>query len=128
MKKRRMQIFFSMMIMAVLSLSLFSFSASAAQDTLAQDDGTPQIVQTAKSTSSKKSSSGITGKTIAIAIGVSVVGTGITVFLIWHSYKTNGQSEPYTYKKNAPLQLTSSEDIHVDTIVNRRKIERNNNR
>ena len=61
----------------------------------AQDDGTPQIVQTAKSTSSKKSSSGITGKTIAIAIGVSVVGTGITVFLIWHSYKTNGQSEPY---------------------------------
>lgn len=127
MKKRRMQLFFSMMIMAVLSLSLFSFSASAAQDTLAQNDDAPQIVQTAKSTSTK-SSSGITGKTIAIAIGVSVVGTGITVFLIWNSYKTNGQSEPYTYKKNAPLELSSAEDIHVDTIVNRRKIERDNNK
>ena len=94
MKSKNMRIIFSMLIMAVLALSLFSLSASAAQ-TDAQTDSTS-------------------------------AQTGITVFLIWHGYKTNGQSEPYTYKKNAPLTITNSEDVHVDTIVNRRKIERNN--
>ncbi len=124
--KKNIRVIFSLMIMAVVSLSLFSLSASAASATDMESNSSAQVQQIAKS-SSKSKSVDINGKTIAIAVGASIVITGITVFLIWHSYKTNGQSEPYTYKKNAPLELTHSEDVHVDTIVNRRKIERNNN-
>ena len=129
MKSKNMRIIFSMLIMAVLALSLFSLSASAAQTDAQTDSTSAQTVQTdEQELTLLKGDFQITGKTIAIAVGVSILATGITVFLIWHGYKTNGQSEHYTYKKNAPLTITNSEDVHVDTIVNRRKIERNNNR
>ncbi len=124
MKAKKIYFALCLMLMALVSLSLFSISAAAADDTAAQPSAGQE--QTFQSDDLLLKGSGITGKTIAIAVGVSVVGTAITVFLIWHSYKTNGQSEPYTYKKNAPLELTHSEDVHVDTIVNRRKIERDN--
>lgn len=128
MKSKKIRLFFSMLVMAVLAFSLFSLSAYAADADVQSDNVSAQNVQSdTQELTLLKGDFEITGKTVAIAVGVSILATGITVFLIWHGYKTNGQSEPYTYKKNAPLQLTQSEDVHVDTIVNRRKIERNRN-
>ncbi len=125
MKKSKIYLALCLMIFAVLSFSVFSFTAAAAQ----QDaDNETAAVQTAENEEGYALLKGEIGaKQILIAVGVSVLATGITVFLIFHSYKTNGQSEPYTYKKNAPLELSDAEDIHVDTIVNRRKIERDRN-
>ncbi len=116
-----------LLIMAVLSLSLLSVTVYAAGNQTQNDENS--AVQSSELTENEYAllKGDITAKTILIAAGVSIAATGITVFLIWHGYKTNGQSEPYTYKKNAPLELTKSEDVHVDTIVNRRKIERNDN-
>ena len=125
MKKSKIYLALCLMIFAVLSFFFFFFTAAAAQQDA--DDETA-AVQTAENEEGYALLKGEIGaKQILIAVGVSVLATGITVFLIFHSYKTNGQSEPYTYKKNAPLELSDAEDIHVDTIVNRRKIERDRN-
>lgn len=128
MKKKRAYLGICLLIFAILSLSVFAFSANAAADE--RDNGTAAVRTTEESDNYAllKSDFQITGKTIAIAIGVSILATGITVFLIFNSYKTNGQSEPYTYKKKAPLELSDAEDIHVDTIVTRTKIERDNDK
>ena len=124
-KRRKAYLLFTLMIMAVLSLSVFSFCAYAAEDQ--QQDNTSAAVQSVDAEENLSLLKfEISGKQILIAVGVSILATGLTVFFIWNSYKTNGQSEPYTYKKKAPLQLSDAEDLHVDTIVNRRKIERNN--
>lgn len=61
---------------------------------------------------------------ILTAAGVSIVVTAFAVFSIWNSYKTNGQSEPYPYDDKAPLQITDSDDILVDTHVERKLIKR----
>lgn len=124
MKLKKTLIRICLLVTVVLSLSLLSLTAYAAaeQQTENTDNSSAETVITDNDYALLRSE--ITGKKILIAVGVSVGGTGIVVFLIWHSYKTNGQSEPYTYKKNAPLELTEAEDVHVDTIVNRRKIER----
>ena len=118
-------------VMALVALSVFSLSAYAAVED-AQAEPEAASVETVSSSSSSSSSSSTketknVGKTIAISLGISLVATGVTVFFIAHSYKTNGQSEPYTYKKQAPLTLSQSQDIHIDTRITRRKIERNDN-
>ena len=66
-------------------------------------------------------------KTVLISMGISAAITLIVVFAIYYGYKSNGKTEPYPYNKKAPLDLSVSEDIHVDTDVTRRKIEKNNN-
>ena len=92
-KRRKAYLLFTLMIMAVLSLSVFSFTAFAASDqpqenTAAVAEGT----DAGESYSLLKFEIG--SKQILIAVGVSIIATGLTVFFIWHSYKTNGQSEP----------------------------------
>lgn len=61
-------------------------------------------------------------KIILISVGVSAVITLIWVLSIYHSYKTNGRTEPYPYNQKAPLELKLSEDILIDTNVERKKI------
>lgn len=65
------------------------------------------------------------GKVIIVAIAVSALVTGITVFIICHSYKTNGMTEPYPYNQKAPLQLTEADDMLVDTKVTKVRINKN---
>ncbi len=63
-------------------------------------------------------------KIIGISFLISTVGTIAAVVMIYRGYKFNGRTEPYPYNNKAPLELTDSEDILVDTDVRRERIER----
>ncbi len=65
-------------------------------------------------------------KIILVALGVSIVVTGVTVYMIYRSYKYNGMTEPYEYKDKAPLELTEKEDQLVDVHVTKRHINKEN--
>ena len=128
MKKSKMIPKFAAVIMAALCLMLCSFAVSAAAD--AEPAGETAAVSegadyTALSPSKKSSKNPV--KIVVISLAISVLATGITVFLIYNSYKNNGKTEPYPYNQKAPLDLKLVEDIHVDTQIRRTRIERNNN-
>ncbi len=72
------------------------------------------------------SSGGIKRNLVEIILLSAVVSIVVTV-VIYFKYKFNGKTEPYPYNKKAPLNLSVSEDIHIDTKVERKKIEKNNN-
>jgi len=92
------------------------------------EDDLPQVMTAdTKNNSPKKQKSVSWGKIIAVSIIVSAIATLITVFMIFNGYKHNGKSEPYPYDKKAPLELTDSEDILVDTDIRRERRERNDN-
>lgn len=61
-------------------------------------------------------------KIILIALGISLVITGIIIYAIYRSYKYNGMTEPYEYKNKAPLELTEREDQLIDVRVTSRHI------
>lgn len=64
------------------------------------------------------------GQIIVVAVVAGAVVTGIAVFLIYRSYKTNGMTEPYPYNQKAPLQLTEANDVLVDTRVTKVRINK----
>ena len=66
-------------------------------------------------------------KIIIVALVVSLLATGIIIFVIYRGYKYNGMTEPYEYKNKAPLELSDREDVLIDVHVTTRHIERNNN-
>ena len=66
-------------------------------------------------------------KIILIALAVSLVITGITVYMIFRRYKYNGQTEPYEFKEKAPLELKEKEDVLIDVQVTSVHINRDNN-
>lgn len=114
------------LIMAVLSISLFSFGVYAYGENIDEPEETTAACEDYQTLSTSDSDIPNLGKIILVSFAIGVVVSGVTVFIIFRSYKTNGQTEPYTYKKKAPLTLTKSEDIHVDTKIVRKKIERDN--
>lgn len=59
-----------------------------------------------------------------MAFLISTIGTIVTVAMIYRGYKYNGRTEPYPYSRKAPLELTDSEDILIDTQIRRERIER----
>ncbi len=59
-----------------------------------------------------------------ISLLISIVVTGAVVVMIYHGYKHNGKTEPYPYDSKAPLELTDTEDILVDTDIQRERIQR----
>lgn len=66
-------------------------------------------------------------KIILVALVISGLATGITVFIIYRGYKYNGMTEPYEFKNKAPLSLTEKEDMLIDVHVTSRHINRDNN-
>ena len=56
---------------------------------------------------------------------ISTIGTIVIVIWIYSGYKFNGQTEPYSYSRKAPLELTGSEDVLIDRQIRRERIERN---
>ncbi len=64
---------------------------------------------------------------ILVALGISVVVTGITVYVIYRGYKYNGMTEPYEFKNKAPLDLREKEDQLIDVHVTSVHINRDNN-
>lgn len=107
--------------------------ASSANDTgatsvISSSSGTAQAASTKASTDNIKKKKTVSWpKVIIIAVVISVIITGASVFGIYHSYKHNGMTEPYEYTKKAPLELAVKEDDLVDVKVTKRQIERNNN-
>lgn len=104
-------------MMAAAAMFMLSLTAFAADN---DDDYSAAAEYQTLSSSSERSP----GKIIGVTLGVSVGGTFLVVFKIYRGYKFNGKTEPYLYNKKAPLDLVESEDIHVDTKVDRRKINR----
>ena len=84
------------------------------------------IVPTAKSSSSSGEKSTDWLKIIIVALVISILGTGLTVYFIYRGYKYNGMTEPYEYKDKAPLELSDREDVLIDVHVTTRHIERKN--
>ena len=121
MKKKQFLIktIFVLCIFAVISV--FPAAVNAA------GDQTAAVTESSSAQAKNEKNSSDLLKTILIALGISVAATGITVFLIAHGYKTNGKTEPYPYNKKAPLDLSVNEDIHVDTRLEKRKKEKNDN-
>lgn len=124
-----------LVVFAVFSIMIFSTAVCAApenpdeptvtiENAAINDDDNAAIVNVSKSSEKDKPNM---GKVIGIAAGISIVVTGIVVFCIYNSYKTNGMTEPYQYNHKAPLQLTNSRDLLVDTRITKRKIEKNDN-
>ncbi len=84
------------------------------------------IITTANSGSSEKEEKNWV-KIIIVALVVSLLATGIIIFVIYRGYKYNGMTEPYEYKNKAPLELSDREDVLIDVHVTTRHIEKNNN-
>lgn len=124
-----------LVICALISVMIFSTAVFAVPETYGETTAAVEyaavnednaVVENMSKDSDKKDKPNM-GKVIGIAAGISVVVTGIVVFCIYSSYKTNGMTEPYQYNNKAPLKLTNSRDILVDTKITKRKIEKNNN-
>lgn len=111
-------------VLTLVILTMAGASLTAYADDTPSESSAVTSSQTAEKKPKKERN---LGKGIAIGLGVGVVGTGISVFLVWRSYKTNGQSEPYLYTKKAPLDLSESRDTLIDTIIDKTKIEKQNN-
>lgn len=67
------------------------------------------------------------GKNLAIGIGSGFVITLIVCVCIYFSYKKHGATEPYKYDENARLTLIDSTDVLVNTHIEKRKINKDNN-
>lgn len=107
----------------------------AAQTVTVTDAETPEIItvdynytyeydEYEVNESSKKNKKKDWVKIILVGLGISIVVTGITVYMIYRSYKYNGMTEPYEYKNKAPLELTEKEDQLVDVHVTKRHINK----
>ncbi len=124
----------AVLIMTVFSIFVFSFSAFAISDedivinTTAYEienaDNNLQNGYSVKNISNDhfEDDSPDMVKVIIIAVVIGAVVTGLTVFIIYHGYKANGMTEPYPYNDKAPLELTEANDILVDTIVKKERI------
>lgn len=64
------------------------------------------------------------GRAIGTSVLVSVIGSVVVVAFVFGRYKFHGRTEPYPYNRKAPLELTGSEDILIDTQIRRERIER----
>ena len=122
MKKKQLLIktIFVLCIFAVISV--FPMAVNAAPD----DGASAQVVTVSTDSKSKKDSSDLV-KDILIALGISLAVSGITVVVIACRYKFNGKTEPYPYNKKAPLTLSQSEDVHIDTRLEKHKKQKNEN-
>ena len=66
------------------------------------------------------------GMIIPISLVISLVVTGIAVWMIYRGYKYNGMTEPYEFKNKAPLDLKEREDDLIDVHVTSVHINRGN--
>lgn len=133
MKNKRLLSRILLVVCAVFTVMIFSTAVCAAQDDVGEltaivenaavNEDNAAIVTMSKDSEKEKPNM---GKVIGIAAGISIVVTGIVVFCIYSSYKTNGMTEPYQYNNKAPLNLTESRDVLVDTKITKRKIEKKN--
>lgn len=115
-KKMIMRFAAVMMLMAVIMSCSWAVCA-------APEESSDSQTTTAVNTKEKKNPV----KIILISLGVGLAISGVSVFLIAHGYKNNGKSEPYPYNKKAPLDLSVRTDTHIDTKLEKKKIEKNEN-
>lgn len=108
----------------MICVMIFSFSYTVSAEEIPDSDA--EIITVAanrtETVSTKREEPKNMGRIILTAAGISIVVSLCSVIYIFHSYKTNGQSEPYPYDKKAPLELTEREDIMIDRKVERERI------
>ncbi len=119
--KKKIFMKLAVLVFAVTFLAFCSVAVYAAPASGSSGNST-----TSSASSSKTKDKNIV-KDILCSVGIGVLGGGISVGVVFFRYKTNGRSEPYPYNKKAPLSLTSSEDVHIDTKLEKHKIEKQNN-
>lgn len=131
--RKTLVLFFVAFSVMLCSTMVFAYSENdadkPAEITVTTENSDINVTNMAEIENMEKSSTNENvnwGKIIAISAGVSIVVTGIVVFMIFNSYKNNGKTEPYPYNQKAPLQLTESNDILVDTRITKIKIEKDN--
>ncbi len=109
------------LMLVIAAFACTSFTAYAEESSVAESS----VTSSAQDKTEKPKKERNIVKSVAISLGIGIVGTGIIVFLIYRGYKTNGQTEPYLYTKKAPLDLSVSTDTLVNTVLDKKKIEKN---
>ena len=120
--------FITKLFIAVLAAVMMIFATTAV---CAYDDAecinNPSVQQTAYDYYENNSSYRMRtnwGRAIGTSVLVSVIGSVVVVAFVFGRYKFHGRTEPYQYNRKAPLELTGSEDILIDTQIRRERIER----
>ena len=120
--------FITKLFIAVLAAVMMIFATTAV---CAYDDAEcindPSVQQTAYDYYENNSSYRMEtnwGRAIGTSVLVSVIGSVVVVAFVFGRYKFHGRTEPYQYNRKAPLELTGSEDILIDTQIKRERIER----
>ena len=123
-KKLIMRFAAVMMILTVLMSCSWAVYASSESSSSSTASASSQVPTTGNSTDKEKKNP-VT--TILISLGAGLAVSGIAVFIVASGYKNNGKSEPYPYNKKAPLDLRVRTDNLIDTKIEKKKIEKNNN-
>lgn len=101
-----------------------AYSVTEVQTVSDTDAVETQTIEVCEASNSEEKS---LGKNLAIGIGSGLIIALIVCICIKLSYKNHGQTEPYKYDENAKLTLIDSTDVLVNTHIEKRKINKENN-
>lgn len=124
MKKKLIMRFAAVMIIVTVLMSC-SWAVYASSESSSSTASASSQVPTTGNSTDKEKKNPVT--TILISLGAGLAVSGIAVFIVASGYKNNGKSEPYPYNKKAPLDLRVRTDNLIDTKIEKKKIEKNNN-
>lgn len=124
MKKKLIMRFAAVMIIVTVLMSC-SWAVYASSESSSSTASASSQVPTTGNSTDKEKKNPVT--TILISLGAGLAVSGIAVFFVASGYKNNGKSEPYPYNKKAPLDLRVRTDNLIDTKIEKKKIEKNNN-
>ena len=123
--KKKLIMRFAAVMMIVTVLMSCSWAVYASSESSSSTASASSQVPTTGNSTDKEKKNPVT--TILISLGAGLAVSGIAVFIVASGYKNNGKSEPYPYNKKAPLDLRVRTDNLIDTKIEKKKIEKNNN-
>lgn len=123
--KKKLIMRFAAVMMIVTVLMSCSWAVYASSESSSSTASASSQVPTTGNSTDKEKKNPVT--TILISLGAGLAVSGIAVFIAASGYKNNGKSEPYPYNKKAPLDLRVRTDNLIDTKIEKKKIEKNNN-
>ena len=123
--KKKLIMRFAAVMMIVTVLMSCSWAVYASSESSSSTASASSQVPTTGNSTDKEKKNPVT--TILISLGAGLAVSGIAVFIVASGYKNNGKSEPYPYNKKAPLDLRVRTDNLIDTEIEKKKIEKNNN-
>ena len=123
--KKKLIMRFAAVMMIVTVLMSCSWAVYASSESSSSTASASSQVPTTGNSTDKEKKNPVT--TILISLGAGLAVSGIAVVIAASGYKNNGKSEPYPYNKKAPLDLRVRTDNLIDTKIEKKKIEKNNN-